>query len=444
MQEHLREIWNFGKDIPLEYEDESSEDEKDNTEEDLLEIDSELEELAQESQESSQNKLEIIRKCIHEVTLPTHIHRPPSNLGEKSHGRLKADEYLVLFSFIFPLIIPTFWHPSDSDYTKALLHNFYDLVVCTNIIAMFSTSNAKADQYMTHYISYRKGLKDLFPTYKVKPNHHYALHNGELLKYWGPLSALSEFPGERMNGIMQNIQTNRRICMYSSIIQLYISQYYVKHVVVEDWNPSDTIGKTDNSATNQLMTLLMPKKKDPSQIPSTQPLTSYEEAVLIAKSPRLSNFNYELLFTFLQAKGQPWRRYNAFPHPENSLILSPFANHPMQITYEGHVYSCYRSHQGNSAIQVHTGVIDSIWTLPLDGFERTFFLMHLYNVKSPYHNWPQVNAELVAADLSDPTLLIIEPNQIITHLATYKLPAGTYGIDQETLAICWSLNRGRK
>ncbi|THU86471.1 hypothetical protein K435DRAFT_922588 [Dendrothele bispora CBS 962.96] len=255
-----------------------------------------------------------------------------------------------------------------------------------------------------------------------------------------------------MNGIMQNIQTNRRIYDLDFTILRQTCRRGRLESIGHHW-------KMDNSATNQLMTLLMPEKKDPSQIPSTQPLTSYEEAVLIAKSPRLSNFNYELLFTFLQAKGQPWRRYNAFPHPENSLILSPFANHPMQITYEGHVYSCYRSHQGNSAIQfysstkdrVHTGVIDSIWTLPLDGFERTFFLMHLYNglsrndeVKSPYHNWPQVNAELVAADLSDPTLLIIEPNQIITHLATYKLPAGTYGIDQETLAICWSLNRGRK
>ncbi len=43
-----------------------------------------------------------IRQCIRNVTLPTWVGRPPVNLGEASHGKLKANDYLVLFSFSTP------------------------------------------------------------------------------------------------------------------------------------------------------------------------------------------------------------------------------------------------------------------------------------------------------------------------------------------------------
>ncbi|KAF8223397.1 hypothetical protein L208DRAFT_1317027 [Tricholoma matsutake] len=51
-----------------------------------------------------QNILELL------ILPPTWIQRPPTNLGEPSHGKLKAQEYLTLFTCIFPLIIPEFWY----------------------------------------------------------------------------------------------------------------------------------------------------------------------------------------------------------------------------------------------------------------------------------------------------------------------------------------------
>ncbi|KAJ7111670.1 hypothetical protein C8R44DRAFT_632715, partial [Mycena epipterygia] len=40
------------------------------------------------------------------------------------------------------------------------------------------------------------------------PNHHLAMHNGDQMKFWGPLALLSKFPGERMNGGLGKIKTN--------------------------------------------------------------------------------------------------------------------------------------------------------------------------------------------------------------------------------------------
>ena len=37
------------------------------------------------------------------------------------------------------------------------------------------------------------------------------MHNGAMLKYWGPLPPLSEFLGEQINGMLQNVNTNHHI-----------------------------------------------------------------------------------------------------------------------------------------------------------------------------------------------------------------------------------------
>jgi hypothetical protein len=132
----------------------------------------------------SDSQLQAIHNCIRDVALPTWVQRPPINLGDPSHGKLKAREYLTLFTCIFPLIIPEFWHSaSASELDQKHLECFHHLVTATNIISSFKTSNAAADTYMHHYIEYRKGIQHLFPQWPSKPNHHYAMHNGELLKY---------------------------------------------------------------------------------------------------------------------------------------------------------------------------------------------------------------------------------------------------------------------
>lgn len=159
----------------------------------------------------TETELQAIRNCISNVTIPTWVQRPPTNLGEKIHGKLKAHEYLSLFTCILPLIIPELWYsPTATELHRQHLYSFHHLVSATHIISSFKTSNAAADSYTYHYKQYRQSIQTLFPQHSSKPNHHYAMHNGPLLKYWGPLAAFSEFPGERMNGMFQKIKTNKK------------------------------------------------------------------------------------------------------------------------------------------------------------------------------------------------------------------------------------------
>lgn len=160
----------------------------------------------------SRDHVNDIRDAITEVTLPTWMDRPPENLGEASHGSLKARDYLTLFSTILPLVVPEFWYTRfATDIDRLQLHNFHHLVVATNIVSAFTTSNAQADKFTASYLTYRQTLNQLYPQWKSKPNHHWAMHNGDILKMWGPLASSNEYFGERLIGILQQIKTNQHM-----------------------------------------------------------------------------------------------------------------------------------------------------------------------------------------------------------------------------------------
>jgi len=143
----------------------------------------------------NKDELDAICTCLSESVVPSWLEHPPTNLGEKSHGKLKADQWLQLFSVFLPLILPEIWTRSltENGRHQDLLNNFHDLIACTNILCSYSVSVASADLYHEHYIRYRSSSKSLFPNASSQPNHHYAMHNAKLMKFWGPLIRLSEF-----------------------------------------------------------------------------------------------------------------------------------------------------------------------------------------------------------------------------------------------------------
>jgi hypothetical protein len=414
-------------------------------------------------------EFQAIRNCISNITLPTWVQRPPTNLGEPSHGKLKAHEYLSLFTCIFPLIIPEFWHSATATETsRQHLNSFHHLVAATNIISSFKTSNAKADAYTHHYTQYRASLPALFPGSHSKPNHHYAMHNGALMKYWGPLPSLSEFPGERMNGMLQNINTNRQLSMLFHVFPLKLNANAKVNLGNLDLTMLRQMsrrarvdallhdGQVGDAALNDLGKILQPEKESANYTPT--PLDPIQMATVLKKSPKLTTDEYYGLLYYLQGTGRQYQAYNALPHPQNALILSPHAERPLQVHLYNHVFSCQKSHEGNSAIQFYnphthrheTGFIQSIWRVPLEAAMHTFIAVRPHRLLSaleegqaPFFCYQGFMARIVDA-LPSQDLLIIEPTHIVTHLTTFQRPAGTYGIPKKTLIVCWALNRERR
>ncbi|KAJ7243315.1 hypothetical protein C8J57DRAFT_1191865 [Mycena rebaudengoi] len=391
----------------------------------------------------------MIRSCIRDVKLPTWVGRPPSNLGEASHGKLKAQELLVLFTVIFPLIIPEIWWKEGNTETR-LLENFHDLVACTNIISSFSTSDSEADRDMEHYIRYRTSKDELFPDFPSVPNHHFAMHNGDQMKFWGPLPLLSEFPGERMNGMLGKIKTNRHL----GEIELTMLRQMCRRSLLEGVL-NDDIQRADEASgpMGKLAHILQPKDpfiwKAPLKL-----LSGSEEAKTLLSATELSKTEYAMLLKYMCTTGQTWHSWIKFPHPVGALILPPKAMQPSQFKMDGHTFSCKKSHQGNSGIQFtvpgtiqhSTGFIKTIWQMPLQGHLKTFLLVETHKpVRNlvPFSTLPHFAVAVFEATPSK-TFVLIEPRHILTHLTVYERPYGTYGIKQDILVVCWSLNRGRR
>ncbi|KAJ3912821.1 hypothetical protein F5877DRAFT_93433 [Lentinula edodes] len=367
----------------------------------------------------SDKQIIYIRGCIKDIMLPTWVDRPPVNLGEVKHGKLKAHDYLTLFTSIFPLIIPHLWWNNDEQSQEyKLFESYIHLTASTNIICSFKTSNSEAEKFSFHYTKYRESTRQLFPECHDLPNHHFAMHNEQLLKYWGPMPALSEFPGEQLNGMLQKVKTNHRI-------------YDMAYTMLKQMCP-----------------------KSPHQIH----LSEVECANFLFEAPDLGPQEYVILQQYLHQIGRPFRTYTDIPHPEYSLVLPPAAKRVLNISANKYTYSCFSSHPGNSSIQfydrfiqtLHTGFIHTILQLPLEGILQSFLLVQEHFIlplaeeqKAPYIKYPELMTRIVGAAPSN-KIFVIEPQHIITHLTTMFQTKGTYGIPFETYVVCWGLNRGRK
>ncbi|KAK7058235.1 hypothetical protein R3P38DRAFT_2496785 [Favolaschia claudopus] len=270
------------------------------------------------------------------------------------------------------------------------------------------------------------------------------MHNEQLLKYWGPLAGLSEFPGERINGMLQKVKTNRH---------LYDIDYTMLKQMARLTRVLGSLhhDESQDSHQKELGDILEPEAHKKSL--QSKELDGPELAEYLDEAPLMSEEEYSAIQEYLDSTGRQYRSWKAVPHPENAFILPPRARRPLQFDLEGRTYSCSSSHAGNSLIEFYNqqtqsrfmGYIHTILEIPLDGFTKTFILVHAHqdisNHRTPYVNYPRMMCKVVEIQATANTI-ILETQHIITHLVTWKRPAGTYGIDRETLAVCTALNRG--
>lgn len=212
-----------------------------------------------------------------------------------------------------------------------------------------------------------------------------------------------------------------------------------------------------SDSTSKLAKILEPDNAY-SESPA-KPLTPSEVADILGKGKDLSAWEYNTILQYLNSLGQPWRSNKDIPHPTGALILPPVAKPLLTYKMDQYTLRCKKSNKGNSAIHFKnpsanlartTGDIQRIWQIPLEGHMQTFLVVEIHKSlslrdqwKTPYFSMPFFESILVDATASG-ILCIIEPQHILTNVTVLKRPKGTYGINRDTLAICWALNRGRR
>ncbi|KAF9534443.1 hypothetical protein CPB83DRAFT_724911, partial [Crepidotus variabilis] len=103
----------------------------------------------------------------------------PHNLGNTSHGKLKADQWRALGT---------------------------GLVI--TIATLQTTTVEHAEAYLTHITAYLNGIRALFPKYKLHSNHHLAVHIYNFLKLFGPVHSWWTFPFECLIRALQCMPSN--------------------------------------------------------------------------------------------------------------------------------------------------------------------------------------------------------------------------------------------
>ena len=162
------------------------------------------------SSEFTKVELARVRSVVAEAAIPSWMERPPANLGEASHGKLKADLIRELFTIFLPLTLCDIWGSTASNRNAELLQNFAHVVKFTTLFYSYRASNNMANAFHDNYLSYLQSKARLFPSVPSVPNHHVALHLRDVMKYFGPLVMASEYVYEAAIGAFQSVNTNSR------------------------------------------------------------------------------------------------------------------------------------------------------------------------------------------------------------------------------------------
>ncbi|KNZ50522.1 hypothetical protein VP01_4375g1 [Puccinia sorghi] len=158
-----------------------------------------------------------IRKSLPSTIVPCRVTCIPLDLGDPN-GKLKASKQHVLFSTYLPLSLidlsvkdPAYCGSRPS---QNILLNVSSLFICTKLVSMKSILDADSNNLAEAYLLYAKTSEVIFHLPKVLPNHYYSLHLPEKLIWWGPLSNVSKFSGQRVTGIIKKMKTNGKLGRY--------------------------------------------------------------------------------------------------------------------------------------------------------------------------------------------------------------------------------------
>jgi hypothetical protein len=164
-------------------------------------------------------ELKRIHHFLSQTTRPSWHTPPPRNLGEPSHGKLKADQSRSAMEFDIPAAVAEIWGRDVCESGEdERVQRQEKLVEATLLLATairwatsYITDQLHASQYMKCMVAYLNILKELYPNLAWRPNHHAALHIGRFLLLFGPMHGWWMFVFERVIGMLQKTNTSHKI-----------------------------------------------------------------------------------------------------------------------------------------------------------------------------------------------------------------------------------------
>ena len=125
----------------------------------------------------TEEEFQSIQADIKDMVTPSWLSSIPANLGEPSHGKLKADQWRTLGTTYLPSSVIRLWHKVEADdewsvRCNKMLLTTLSLVSAILVASSRTMSHEKADLYLYYMKEYLNGIHNLIPDYQFRPNHH--------------------------------------------------------------------------------------------------------------------------------------------------------------------------------------------------------------------------------------------------------------------------------
>ncbi|MBW0516432.1 hypothetical protein O181_056147 [Austropuccinia psidii MF-1] len=261
-----------------------------------------------------------LKKRLNEVVVPEGICCIPVGIGTASNGKLKENEWLVLFSIYLPLtILDIFWDSGPK--THLLLIKISALIQYTQIVEGQSVTQEDGQLVSQDYNTYQTTSNVLFPNVRTTPNHHYAMHMPKQLSRWGPLNGISEYDGERLVGILQKLKSNSL-----NGASTRIDKYFPKTLLCCF---CEILGSSEQTIMKKFGQLQRLQKLDPQLhlTPSRKSRSSCR------KQKILDDVSYIQILNQLQRSQPMLCDYQKLLHPCGSVVLRCFATEHLCLSW---------------------------------------------------------------------------------------------------------------
>ncbi|KAH7918969.1 hypothetical protein BV22DRAFT_1051386 [Leucogyrophana mollusca] len=387
----------------------------------------------------NQSVLKEVWADMKKTTLPTWMSRAPRNLGCKSHGKLKADQWRTACMVNLVITLCRLWGTSSADpKKKSILQNFLSLVIAVRWATMRSTSNQHIEIVEAYFQYYMKTVVDIFGTACLVANNHLSFHLAECMRGFGPVHGWWAFPFERFNGILQRYNTNQKLGEIElTFIRSFCRGGSLKALMTQDGLP-DALAElrpiihqyfgSDFRGTLLNDLLSMGASNDGSEVPSNSN----------DKFDMLSDGLYYKLLTRINHDSFPLT-FRSFREPQESpaLALDPRMQFKKTVKYRGVSFSTAGYHVGNSYIlfrsrstdDIRAGQIHGIFVHSRPGPQNSTIAEFFYVVKQfkaldesqaihdPYRLYSLLDTRLYL-DEFDPEDMVIKTCDITSHFAS--------------------------
>jgi len=393
---------------------------------------SETPQMLKEGAVLTSEEMSELRSDIERMYSPSWLTSVPINLGEPSHGKLKADQWRTLGTTYLPVSLIRIWGKLEDDddddprsrQCKKLLAVTLSLISAVIVASSRTTSQENADLYLHHMQMYLNGLRELFPRYKFLPNQHMALHLAEYLRFYGPVHSWWTFPFERLIGMLQHIPNN----FQDGEFHLHISLNYLD-IKFSSGQLEETISTTFTKSAN--LRALMLKEGCPPAIKNcsghfskfVDPQVRNTFLTDIAHFLALEEETNEPLDVKGKMTTIPAGLHKALKtHFQGSRSMPREAKVLSSYVLNGLTFSTFTRHRGNSFILVRRPSLPSI-PARIESILQTpsndIFFVTQYFLKpasdDPFENYPVLQSSIWSQDLGQ--LAIVNPQDVESHFA---------------------------